>query len=136
MFVGDRGTNSIISNSIYGQLTAAPRGLLRPSHSWVVLADGSSTKIFGEISHPVKLRHLKKEVTLNVARINQHAIRGLDAMKAWNAVIVINSYVVNLDGYELSTVDRDGNVLVTEVQVYKTIEIPGSSDHRQAGDAG
>ena len=53
MMVDSGCTNSIISKSIFDQLPAATRGLLRPGHSRAVLADGSNAKIFGEISLPV-----------------------------------------------------------------------------------
>lgn len=100
------------------------RSLLRPSHTRAVLADGSSAKIFGEVNLAVKLRHLEKEMKVEIAKITQDSILGLDAMKVWKAVIDVNNSVVKLDGYELSCIDGDCNALVAKVQVYKAIEIP------------
>jgi transposase InsO family protein len=120
-------TNSILSKSMFDRLPAPTRSQLRPSESGATMADGSRTKIYGQISLLTKLRCVKKTIHYHVARTHHDAILGMDFFNQ-GCKLDLGKAIFEIDGKQLACTDKFGNPLSSKVQVLKSTEIPPGAE--------
>ena len=131
-FLIDTGcTNSILSKRVFDHLPRASRQLLRPSRDGATMADGSRTKIYGQIELDVKLRSIPKTINFQVARTHHDAILGMDFLQD-GCVLDLGKALMTVEGKELSCTDRFGTLLASKVQVLRPTIIPPESEYSVA----
>lgn len=120
MMIDTGCTNSILSKTMFDRLPASMRGQLRPSQSGATMADGSRTKIYGQITLSTKLRTIKREINFHVARTHHDAILGMDFFNQ-GCKIDLGRALFEIDGKQLACTDKYGNLLSksTSAQIYR-----------------
>jgi hypothetical protein len=128
-FLIDTGcTNSILSKTMFDRLPATVRSTLRPSQTGATMADGSRTKIYGQISLKAKLRTLRKDIDFQVARTHHDAILGMDFLNNGCCLVDLGKSTLEVDGKQLACTDKFGNLLSSKVQVLRSTQIPPGSE--------
>ena len=120
-------TNSILSKHFFDTLPSTVRAKLKPGIRGATLADGSHSKMYGQITLPTKIRSLKKDVLYQVAGVYQDAILGIDLLKE-GAQIDVGKATLEWEGQKLRCTDKHGDPLMSKVQVFKTQVIPAGQE--------
>jgi hypothetical protein len=120
-------TRSILSKTFFDRLPTVVRRQLRPGIRSATLADGSSVKMYGQITLPTRIRHLKQNVTYQVLRSEHDGILGVDFLSN-GCMVDVGAYSVHVNGKKMACTDRFGEMLTAKVQVLRTVMIPAKSE--------
>ena len=96
------------------------------------VADGSSTRTYGNITLQGRLRHWRYEARFLVADIKEHVLSGQDLLQKFQTMDLRTAELV-IGNHRLLCQDEDGRPLSTKVQALRRVTIPARTEQLIAG---
>ena len=129
-FLLDSGcTNSIISRHVFDALPSRIKQTLQlHDHSTGRMADGSSLTIYGKLTLPCKLRHVKVEHEFFIAKLQDDAILGMNFLEQYSCKLQFGKPILTILGHELICTDQWGDQLINKISLVHNTTVPPMSE--------
>ena len=129
-FLIDTGcTTNLLAKHVFDRLPPSSRQTLRPyTDSHGTMADGSTLPFYGVIELPCRIRDVMVTETFIVSKLGDDAILGMPFLVTNECSMEFGRPILKLKDRSLACIDRQGNALVSSVQVVRPVTIPAATE--------